>query len=272
MKKAAYIISILVFLCIAAFLLIRFNLPSLSAYALGRILNGTAHVAEARLGYQKGIISLYLQNIHIKGGIEGSIKDWKISMDAMQGIYFKSVAISDFDVKISGSKVGKGFVPFPAELLEVRNGKVAYNKQTFSVSEIVIEKLNIGKPFTFKADIGPSDYFNRINISGEGTYRSKQFDIKGTVSAHEFDLAKLDGNPKGKVDGSGAFTIQNKRLEVERAVRCQRFRAIRAIPEETGLCTGTERGRVGDCRGECDRDQNGERHLQRRAFRGCPQV
>jgi hypothetical protein len=212
MKKAAYIISILVFLCIVAFLLIRFNLPSLSAYALGRILNGTAHVAEARLGYQKGIISLYLQNIHIKGGIEGSIKDWKISMDATQGIYFKSVAISDFDVKISRLKEGKGFLPFPTELFEVKNGRVAYNKQRFSISEIVIEKMNIGKPFTFRADIGPSDYFDRMNISGEGTYRSKQFDIKGTVNAHKFDLAKLDGNPKGKVDGSGTFTIQNKRL------------------------------------------------------------
>lgn len=212
MKKAAYIISILVLLCIAAFLLIRFNLPFLSSYALGRILSGTAHVAEARLGYQKGIISLYLQNIHIKGSIEGSIKDVKISMDATQGIYFKSVAISDFDVKISRSKEGKGFVPFPAELLEVKNGKVAYNKQKFSISEIVIEKMSIGKPFAFRADIGPSDYFERMNISGEGTYISKQFDIKGTVNARNVDLARLDDDLKGKVDGRGAFTVHNKRL------------------------------------------------------------
>lgn len=212
MKKAAYIISVLVFLCISAFLLIRFSLPSLSAYVLGRVLNSTVRVAEAGLGYQKGIINLYLQNIHIKGSVEGSIKDWKISVDATKGIYFKSVAISDFDVTISRLKEGKGFLPFPAELLEVKNGTVTYNKQKFSVSEIVIENMNIGKPFTFRADIGHSDYFDRINISGEGTYKSKQFDIKGTVNAHNVDLARLDGNPKGKIDASGTFTLHNKRL------------------------------------------------------------
>ena len=215
MKKAAYIVSILVFLCIAAFLLIRYNLPSLSAYALGRVLNGSVHIAHARLGYQKGIISLYLKDIQIKAGIEGSIKDWKISMDATQGIYFKSVAISDFDVKIAGLKKGKGPLPIPAELLEIRNGKIVYNRQAFSVSEIVIEKINIGRPFTFRADIGPSDFFERMHISGEGTYQSKRFDIKGTVDARAFDLSKLDGNPKGMVDGGGAFTFQDKRLTLD---------------------------------------------------------
>ncbi len=212
MKKASYILSTLFFLCIVVFLLVRFSLPSLSAYALGRVLNSTVHVAEAKLGYQKGIISLHLQNIAIKGSIEGSVKDWKISMDATQGVYFKSVAISDFDVTVSSLKERKGFSPFPAELIEIKNGMVAYNKKRFSVSEIVFEKMNIGKPFTFRADIGSSDYFGSINISGEGTYRSKQFDIKGTVNVHRFDLAKLDVNPGGKVDGSGNFTVHNKRL------------------------------------------------------------
>jgi len=215
MKKAAYIVSILVFLCIVAFLLIRFSLSSLSAYALGRVLNSTVRVAEAGLGYRNGIINLHFQNIHIKGAMEGNIRDWKISVDATKGIYFKSVTISDFDVTISRLKAGKGFLPFPAELLEVKNGTVTYNKQKFSVSEIVIENMNIGKPFTFRADIGHSDYFDGINISGEVTYRSKQFDIKGMVNAHNVDLARLDGDPKGKVDVSGNFTLHNKRLALD---------------------------------------------------------
>ncbi len=212
MKKAAYIISALIILCIVSFLLIRYSLPSLSAYALGRVLNGSAHVAEARLGYEKGIISLYLKNIHIKGSIEGSIRDWKISMDVTQGVYFKSVAISDFDVTIVGLKEGKGFLPFPAELLELRNGKVTHEKDKFSVSEIVIENMNIGKPFTFRADIGPSNYFDRISVSGEGTYKSKQFSVKGMANAYKVNLASFNGNPKGIVDGSGTFAFHNRKL------------------------------------------------------------
>jgi len=223
MRKAAYIISALIFLCALFFLLIRYSLPSLSAYALGKVLNGSAHVAEARLGYEKGIINLYLQNIHIKGGIEGSIRDWKISMDVTQGIYFKSVAISNFDVTVAGSTGGKGFAPFPAELLEVKNGKVTYEKDKFSVSEIVIENMNIGKPFTFRADIGPSDYFDRISVSGEGTYRSKQFSVKGTTKAYNVNLASFDGNPKGMADASGDFVVRDRKLTLNGQFRVKDF-------------------------------------------------
>lgn len=215
MKKAAYIIAILVFLGIVAFLLVRFSLPSLSAYALGRVLNSTVSVAETELGYRNGTIDLYFKNIVIKGAVEGNIKDWKISVDATKGIYFKSVAISGFDIKIPRMKEGKGFMPFPAELFEVRNGTVTYNGLKFSVSEIVMEKMNIGQPFTFKADIGQSDYFERIEVAGGGTYRSRQFDIKGTAKVRDVDLERLAGNPKGKVDISGTFALHNKRLTLD---------------------------------------------------------
>ena len=215
MKKAVYIISILVFLCVVAFLLIRFSLPSLSAYALGRVLNSTVHVGEAGLGYRNGIIDLHFQNIYIKGAMEGNIKDWKIAVDATKGIYFKSVAISGFDITIPRMKEGKGFMPFPAELFEIKNGTVTYNGERFSISEIVIEKMNIGKPFTFRADIGQSDYFDRIEVAGGGTYRSRQFDIKGAAKVHNMDLARLAGNPKGKVDVSGTLTLHNKRLTLD---------------------------------------------------------
>ncbi|OPY81302.1 MAG: putative assembly protein [Syntrophorhabdus sp. PtaU1.Bin058] len=169
-------------------------------------------MAETELGYQNGIIDLHFKNITIKGAMEGNIKDWKISMDATKGIYFKSVAISGFDITVPKMKEGKGFMPFPAELFEVRNGTVTYNGLRFSISEIVMEKMNIGQPFTFRADIGQSDYFERIEAAGGGTYKSRQFDIKGTAKVRNVDLERLAGNPKGKVDISGNFTLRNKRL------------------------------------------------------------
>jgi hypothetical protein len=215
MKKTIYIILILALIFAFAIVLTLTNLSSITSYALEIFTGGKVQISKIEFGYKDGVIAIELGDIGMKGNIEGNIKRWRLAIKLTKGLYFKDVVMSDFDLTVSDEKGKARYFPFPAELLEVKNGAVTYNKQKFIINEIKLENLNVGKIFTFKADIKNGDLFNSLKVSGEGLYKDKLADIKGQYYIAHMDIGKWSSKIKGTANINGTFTYAKKKFALD---------------------------------------------------------
>ncbi|OPY75977.1 MAG: putative assembly protein [Syntrophorhabdus sp. PtaU1.Bin153] len=200
-----------------AFLVIIFvvNLPAASPYIAKKVTRGQVEVAKIDYRYDKGQIIVKLTDLKVRGGIEGTVKQVDLVFNLMRRPFFKSSTISDFDLTVSGTKRKTRFFSMPADLLSIETGCVTYNKHKFIVDRIAIQNLRPGKPFRFALAMRSEYDFENLTATGEGTYRQKLSDFRGTLQVTGFDLARRSPRLKGMVTAEGPFTFSKRRFRFE---------------------------------------------------------
>ncbi len=163
------------------------------------------------------------KDIRLKGNIEGTIKTCNFAVNLRKGLYFKHIAISDFDILISYPEKGDRFFTYPVELLEIKRGVVTMSGQKFIISDIKAANINIGDSFTFEAHAQSGDYIRTMDIRGQGIYSKKLTDIKGDISFTAVNLAKIDKILKGAVNGEGTISFQKDKFLFEGKVVAAQF-------------------------------------------------
>jgi hypothetical protein len=129
--------------------------------------------------------------------------------------FLKSSTISDFDLSFSDLKGKTRFLPLPAELLEIKRGTIIYNKQKIFIEELTVENLKSGKPFLFTLKARNDFFFKSISVSGEGLYKGKSSELKGTMHIAGLDLAPLSSKLKGVAVVQGPFTFAKQSFSFE---------------------------------------------------------
>lgn len=214
-KKFAYLFLILFIIFCAAIYLLTLNLPSLCSYGLSRVIGGQATIGGISFSHKGGLFHLILNDIKLKGAVEGTIKRWELSTDITKGLHLREMAVSDFELTMSGSK-GKGPSWIPAERLDIRNGTIVYDKEKIIISEVGLSGLKENNPFTFQASLKNNAWFGTLRVSGEGRYKRKLSDaeLKGRIEVSGIDLSKLSSWIAGKSSVHGTFAYAKKKLAV----------------------------------------------------------
>jgi hypothetical protein len=151
------------------------------------------------------------------------VKNCHVVLNAARGIYFKEIAISDFEIVAKPVlKKGRSFT-YPAERIDIRNGIVTVSGQKIIVSNIKAENVNIGNALSFEAHAQNGDYIGTIDIHGQGTYNWRLTDIKGNINFTAVNLAKIDRILKGAVRGKGTFSLKDDKFIFAGKVEAERF-------------------------------------------------
>ena len=222
MKK---IIITAIILCVAGliFLIASLNLHHLSAYVIGKITESSVSIGDAKLTRNGLNLDISFKDIRLKGKIEGIVKNCHVVLNAARGIYFKEIAISDFDIIAKPIvKKGRSFT-YPAERIDIRNGIVIVSKQKIIVSDIKAVNVNISNALSFEAHIQNGDYIGKIDIHGQGTYNKRLTDVKGNIDFTAVNLTKIDSILKGAVRGKGTFSVKEDIFIFAGKVRAERF-------------------------------------------------
>ncbi len=213
MKKTLIICLITVLLCLAGMAMLLVSLPSLGSYAISKLTGYEVHISKIDYKYSDGDIVVSLNDLKVKGKADGYVKKWILSAGIKGGLRLKSVNISDFDIKLPDAKAKTRFVPLFAETLEMKNGRIVYGNQIFTVHLIKIDNLKPETPFTFEMLVDNDLWLKSIRASGEGTYsfRGGTPDMKGHIEATHLNLNKLSDKLQGKANIKGTFTLSSKR-------------------------------------------------------------
>ena len=159
----------------------------------------------------------------LKGKIEGIVKNCHVVINVAKGIYFKEIAVSDFEIVAKPVvKKGRSFT-YPAERIDIRNGIVTVSGQKIIISDIKAENVNIGNALSFEAHVQNGDYIGTIDIHGKGTYNRRLTDVKGDIGFTAVNLAKIDRILKGAVRGKGTFSLKDDKFIFTGKVEAERF-------------------------------------------------
>ncbi|MCX5809659.1 MAG: hypothetical protein NTX36_09865, partial [Proteobacteria bacterium] len=214
MKKVLIICLTIVFLSLFSIGILIGNIPSVGSYAISKITGYEVRISKIDFTYTDGIIICSLNDLSVKGNVEGYVKKWLLSVAIKEGFHLKNVIFSDFDLKISDTKGKTRFVPLFPRLLEIKNGKAAYGNHTFIVHEIKISNPKPGAPFTFEAGVENDHWFKTFKASGEGIYKGGAPDLKGQIHVTQLNLNKLSDNLKGTANVNGPFVYTKKEFSL----------------------------------------------------------
>jgi len=254
MKKILFTCLIIVILSLLSIGILMVGMPSVSSYAISKITGHEVHISKIDYKYTDGTIIFGLNDLSVKGKVEGHVKKWLFSIGIKGGFHLKSVIFSDFDLKISDIKGKKGFIPVFAKLLEIKNGKIAYNNHTFVIHKIKINNFKPGTPFTFETVIDNDFWLTNLRASGEGTYTfAGGLGLKGQVHATQLNLNKLSDSLKGKANVNGAFTYTKKEFSLngpfeifDYEEKNESFRNVLSVEKTRGNVLLTYAGNVTD--------------------------
>lgn len=206
-KKLLSIIGGLVLIVVLAVLALLMNLSTIGPYVVKKVTGGEVSVSKFDYSFDSGKIVLKLSDLTIKGNLEGSVKRLDVFADLRSRPFLKRSTLADFDLTFADLKGKTRFLPLPAERLEIRRGAITYNKQKFSIEELTIENLKSGKPFLFNLKAQNDSFFKGIRASGEGFYKGKASELKGTLHITDLDLSRLSSKLKGVAAVQGPFTF-----------------------------------------------------------------
>jgi hypothetical protein len=243
MKKILIICLIIAILSLLSIGILIGSIPSVGSYAISKITGYEVRISKINFTYTDGIIVCSLNDLSVKGNVEGYVKKWILSVAIKEGFHLKNVVFSDFDLKISDLKGKKRFVPLSIKLLEIKNGKVAFSNHTFIVHEIKINNLKPGTPFTFEMGIENDYWFKSFKASGEGMYKSGAPDLKGQINLTQLNLNKLSYNLKGKANVNGPFIYTKKEFSLNGPFEIFDYEE-RDKPFRKALSVGKARGNV----------------------------
>lgn len=192
MKRFLIVCCVLLLLLSALGTALWVALPSIGTYLgtrlLGRAIGGSVQIGRIEPGYNKGIITVGLYDLTMKGTVEGTIKSAHLQINPWKGFYIKALSVSDFviSVKESGGKVD--LIPVPMELAELRRGSLTYRGQRYIVRELKVKNFNTGGNLEFELD-GGAEGLGNLKTKGGGLFKDKRSDIRGELSLSRVDLA-----------------------------------------------------------------------------------
>jgi hypothetical protein len=222
MKKIVIAALILCVVGLAIFIA-SLNLPRFCAYVIGGITESSVTIGDVTLTRKGATLDISLKDIRLKGRIEGIVKNCHVVINAARGIYFKEIAISDFEIVAKPIiKKGRSFT-YPAERIDIGNGTVTVSGQKIIISDIKAENVNIGNALSFEAHVQNGDYIGTIDIHGKGTYNWRLTDIKGDISFSAVNLTKIDRILKGAVRGKGTFSLIDDKFIFTGKVEAEQF-------------------------------------------------
>jgi hypothetical protein len=214
-KKLLYIIGGLILFIIFAVFILLANLSTIGPYVVKKVTGGDVSVNKFDYRFERGKITLRLSDLTIQGNLKGTVKSFDVFANLRSRPFLKSSTIADFDLTFADLKGKTRFLPLPAELLEIKRGFITYNKQRIFIDELTIENLGSGKPFQFNLKAQNDSFFKNISVSGEGIYKGKASELKGTMYIAGLDLARLSSKLKGAAVVRGPFTLAKQSFAFE---------------------------------------------------------
>lgn len=221
-RKIPYIIGPAVILVLLVVIL-AVNLSAVGPYVIKKFTRGQVETGGIDYKYDKGRMIVKLTDLKVKGGIEGTVKQVHLTFNLTHRPFFESSTISNFDLIVSGTKRKTRFFSMPSDLLNIEKGTIAYNKHKFIVDRVAIQGLRPGKPFRFTLAIRSDHDFENLTATGEGIYKQKLSDFKGTLHITGFDLARCSPHLKGRVAAQGPFAFSKKRFGFEGPIEVSAF-------------------------------------------------
>lgn len=228
---------------ILAVLLIWWNLPTLGAYALGKIAGGPVQISKMDFSYRNGVLVVEMADVDVKGKIRGSARRWSMALNLRKGVYLNNIALSDFDLTIPEEKDGKSYHMVPVEHLEAKNGVVTYGSQSFFIRKLLLDDLNTDKQFRFQVDVSNKEMFGDLKADGQGTFKDKPIDLKGRISVSRVDMRKHMDNMGGLVKGEGSFVYDKKGFSFDGLFAASRYE-LKLDALKTPLYADALKGRV----------------------------
>ncbi len=217
MKKLLCAFVVLAGIFVVAVLSLWWNLPSVSSYVIGRLAGGEVRIEQMGFGYKEGIVTVALEGVHLKGRITGDANTWNLAFDIRKGLYLKYITLSGFDFTITtpAKKAKKEYRMVPTDLLEARDGIIRYGDQVFTLKELVVEHLRVGKPFLFRIDVTNTQWFGNLKAEGEGLMKGKPVYFKGRASVAGMDMGQWTPKMAGITDARGDFIYEKNKLSVD---------------------------------------------------------
>lgn len=227
-RKVFYVIGSMVILVLPVVILLM-NFSAAGPYVIKKATCGQVEAAGIDYRYDKGRIIVKLADLKVKGGIEGIVKHVEITFNLTHRPFFASSTISDFDLTVFNTKRKTRFFSMPADLLKLENGTIAYNKHKFIIDKITVHNLRPDKPFRFTLAMRSDHDFENLTATGEGIYKQKLSDFKGTLRITGFNLARCSSHLKGTAAVQGPFTFSKKRFDFEGPIEVSGFVLINPL-------------------------------------------
>ncbi len=221
--KRALIIVVIVLLAFAGLVAAGWlYLPTLASHLLGKAVEGSVEAASSSITYRNGVLVAAFKGVRIKGKIEGSIGNCEMQLEPLRGFYIRYFTVSDFNVSLQQQKGSISFYPVPVERAVIRNGMVAYNGKKYIVRELQVTNFNTDKPMEFSLD-GGIEGLGNLKSRGEGLFKDKRSDLKGTFHLTEFNMAPVFKDYEGLVDAHGTLTYKDGVLSLSGDGKAARF-------------------------------------------------
>jgi len=214
-RKLLSIIGCLVLIMVLAVFALLLNLSTIGPYVVKKITGGEVAVNKFDYSFDGGRLVFKLSDLSMKGNLQGTIKRLDVLANFASRPFLKSTTIADFDLTFADLKGKTRFLPLPAERLEIKRGAITYNKQKIFIEELTIENLKSGKPFLFNLKARNGSFFKDVCASGEGLYKGKASELKGTMYVADLDLSRLSSKLKGVAVVQGPFTFARQSFGFE---------------------------------------------------------
>lgn len=224
MKKLLIICMILVLLLCALGTAAWMYAPTIGLRLLGQAIGGTVQASRVERGYREGLIVVTLDDVALKGSVEGAIKKWHLRIDPWRGFRIAYVGVTDFEliVNVKDSKGKVDIVPIPVDLVELKNGVLQFKGQTYRVRQLTVRNLNSDGQIEFELD-GGIDGLGNFKSKGKGFLKDKRSEIEGELSYSRLDMSKVLRGYEGFLGGSGRFTLREMRLNCTISVEANDF-------------------------------------------------
>lgn len=237
MKKAFLLaLAVLVVLCgmmAAAWL----YLPSFAFRMLGKAIGGTVEASKAGVTYRDGLLVLRLDDVRMKGRVEGTVGMCEARLQPSKGVYVKYLTISDFHITLGKEGGHLGFYPVPVELAEIRKGTVDYGGQKYVLREMRVSNFNTGGTMEFSID-GGIEGLGNLKTKGLGIFGEKRSDIKGEYELSRVNMARVFKDYEGLADSRGTFTYQDGVLVMDGEVDAPYFSITERFLRKRLVSTG----------------------------------
>jgi hypothetical protein len=223
MKKFLVICAILVLLLCGLGAATWTLAPTIGLRLLSKAIGGTVQVSGMERGYKEGHLVFTLDDVVMKGSVEGTIKKWHLRINPWKGFRIAYVGVTDFEISVKDSQQGKvDLVPIPVELVELRGGILKYKGQTYRVRHLTVRNLNSEGQIEFDLD-GGIEGLGDFKSKGKGFLKEKRSEIEGELSYSRLDMSKVLKDYEGFLGGSGSFTLREMKLSCIISVEASDF-------------------------------------------------
>lgn len=224
MKKAVISVLIIVSLVGIAALFLYANLRSVSAYVISRATGSQATVGKADVVYRNGLLMATLQDISLKGPVDGKIGRIEIETKFWKWYPPKRFFMTDYDIVMKGDggprKVRRGL---SIGIFMAGRGRIAAGGQSFDIEEVRVEDLLKNKRFRTSAKVTDRNTGGTVEIAGSGLYRRKLLSLECSIDVKDADLQKISPVLRGIMRGSGRFVLEGDTFTVKGTATAKNF-------------------------------------------------